>query len=324
MAAFTMAGSILNFRNVDKDFLYYLLKYRQKFFFNAAYGAAIQNINTEILREMEVELPSIEAQHNIALVLSVFDELIENNNRRIDILEKIIQIFYREWFVKFNIPNLAEVTTFESPYGVVPVGWNWVNLEDIAEINSLNIRTREPPETIGYIDISSVTTGRIEQVAQLRFSEAPGRARRILRNGDIIWSTVRPNRKSFALILNPSVNLIASTGFAVISPKSVPYTFLYCAVTTNEFANYLSGRATGSAYPAVNDRDFKKAKVLLPPLKLLEEFHRLTVDFFLLKKVLLETNRVLVQTKDQLLPKLVSGKVELENSNCNKLGGYIE
>lgn len=90
---------VQNFRGLDKDFLYYLFHHKKKFFYNAAYGAAIQNINTTILREMEIHVPAIETQQKIAGVLGAYDELIENNRRRIEILEEMARRLYREWFV---------------------------------------------------------------------------------------------------------------------------------------------------------------------------------------------------------------------------------
>src|ERR1700690_2163682 len=97
------------------------------------------------------------------------------------------------------------------------------------------------------------------------FSSAPSRARRIVKHGDIIWSSVRPNRKSYSLIINPIKNAIVSTGFAVLHAENVPFTYLYHAVTTNEFVDYLTNHASGAAYPAVNAGDFENAKIILPP-----------------------------------------------------------
>jgi len=167
------------------------------------------------------------------------------------------------------------------------------------------------------VDISSVVTGRIEKIEPMAFANAPGRARRIVRHGDTIWSCVRPNRKSFSLILDPPADLIVSTGFAVLTPSKVPFSFLHQAVTTDEFVGYLTNHATGAAYPAVTAKDFEAAEILVPDEPLLRRFHEHCEPTLLLKENLLRKNATLRRTRDLLLPKLISGaldvsKLELE------------
>ena len=99
-------------------------------------------------------------------------------------------------------------------------------------------------------------------------------------HGDIIWSCVRPNRRSHALILNPEENLVVSTGFATIRPKAVPWTYLYLALTTDAFVAYLESNAQGAAYPAVTGREFEKAEILVPPPDVLEQFDLLAKPIF--------------------------------------------
>src|SRR5207247_1994742 len=105
-------------------------------------------------------------------------------------------------------------------------------LVDVAHVNARSIRRGAEPESIMYIDIASVSTGNIDAVQPMRFEDAPGRARRVVLDGDVIWSCVRPNRKSYSIVLDPQPNLIVSTGFAVLSATDVPFAFLYYAVTT--------------------------------------------------------------------------------------------
>jgi type I restriction enzyme S subunit len=145
----------------------------------------------------------------------------------------------------------------------------------------------------------------------MAFSEAPGRARRMVRSQDIIWATVRPNLRAFALIIDPEINTVASTGFAVITPKNLPYTYLYCNLTTDSFTDYLVNHTTGSAYPAVNQNDFKKAPVIVPDEKIIRLFHDLTYSFWSHVHVLMKRNINLRQTRDLLLPKLISGEIDV-------------
>jgi type I restriction enzyme, S subunit len=274
-------------------------------------GINIPHISGPQIQAYRFRLPPINTQKKIASILSNYDDLLENNTRRIEILEEMAKLIYEEWFVKFRFPGHENVKMVPSELGEIPEGWKVKKLEEIAGVNELSIKNGEEPQEINYIDISSVTTGKINEIKCISFADAPSRARRIVKQGDIIWSTVRPNRKSFSIILNPLPNLITSTGFAVITAKNTPYTYLYHALTADDFVGYLTNNATGAAYPAVNTNDFKNANVLVPPNDLLNQFNNIVSDIFDLKQDLLDKNQNLRKTRDLLPPKLISGEINV-------------
>ena len=138
-----------------------------------------------------------------------------------------------------------------------------VKLGDVAQMNARSINKKYNGE-INYIDIASVTPGRIDSTTKYTSTKAPSRAKRIVSHGDIIWSTVRPNRKSYSVIWDPIDNLIASTGFCVITPLKLPTSYLLQAVTTVDFVGHLNNRAGGVAYPAVKAQDFDDAEIISP------------------------------------------------------------
>jgi type I restriction enzyme S subunit len=285
-------------------------------------GAAQPNANAQILTSFPVLLPPLPTQRKIAAILSAYDDLIENNTRRIAILEEMAQALYREWFVHFRFPGYEQVAMVDSELGLIPEGWEVVKLASIAAVNAASIRGDEFPEQINYVNISSVSTGRIEKIEPMALEDAPSRARRIVGHGDIIWSTVRPNRKSYCLILDPVPNMIVSTGFAVITARQVPYTYLYHALTTDEFVAYLTNNATGAAYPAVNTGDFENADVLLPAGEPMQTFHNIVVNLFDEKQNLHKRNEVLRRTRDLLLPRLISGEVDVSELEIKDLTGF--
>jgi type I restriction enzyme S subunit len=285
----------------------------QSRFFNLADGAAQPNMSGTQIEGVEIPLPPPPIQTIIGGILAAYDDLIENNTRRFQILEQMAQGLYREWFVNFRFPSHANVKLVESPLGKIPHGWSVRRLDEVAAVNTLSIRRGQEPDRILYVDIASVATGHIDKIEEMAFANAPGRARRIVGHGDTIWSCVRPNRKSFSLILNPPADLIVSTGFAVLTPSRVPSSFLHQAVTTDEFVGYLTNHATGAAYPAVTAKDFEAAKMLVPDESLLERFHAHCEPLLLLKENLLRENANLRRTRDLLLPKLISGALSVEN-----------
>ena len=278
-----------------------------------------QRADLASIKDMDIPAPTLHTQRKIAAILGAYDDLIENNTRRIRILEEMAQALYREWFVKFRFPGHENVKMVESELGLVPEGWEVKRLEDIANINASSIKKGNEPEKIRYIDIASVSTGKIDKIEPLVFADAPSRARRMVKHGDIIWSTVRPNRKSYSIILSPPPNLIVSTGFAVITAKYVPYTYLYHALTTDDFVGYLTNHATGAAYPAVNSEDFKNALVILPTKSLLELFHTIVIDLFDHKQNMHQKNANLRRTRDLLLPKLISGELDVNELHIEEM-----
>ncbi len=295
----------------DPRFVYYLLKHEAGRIKSIAGGAATPIVNKTAFSNVLVRVPPIELETRIGTILAAYDELIENNARRIKILEEMAQALYREWFVHFRFPGHEEFKLITSVVGKIPHGWEIKKLGEIANVNASSIKPGQGLKEIDYVDISSVTVGRIGNVERYALADAPGRARRIVTHGDIIWSCVRPNRKSYALILNPKPNLIVSTGFAVISASRAPYTYLYHALTTDDFVGYLTNRATGAAYPAVTAEDFINANILLPPSKLLDRFDGVASSHFELIHDLYQINVILGRTRDLLLPKLISGELRV-------------
>ena len=181
-----------------------------------------------------------------------------------------------------------------------------------AEVNRAQINARSAPEELHYIDISSVSPGQIDSITTYAFADAPGRARRIVQHGDVLWSCVRPNRRSHAQIMHPEPDTIASTGFAVLTATKVPFTFLYFATTTDDFVAYLTNNATGAAYPAVTAKTFEKADLLVPPAPLLMKFGGATIPMAEEIHTLQRQVQNLRRTRDLLLPRLLFGQIEVD------------
>jgi type I restriction enzyme S subunit len=233
--------------------------------------------------------------------------LIANNERRIELLEEAMHLLYREWFVHLRFPGWEETEIVDG----VPEGWEKRPLGKVAKVNSKSIKKSNAPEQINYIDISSVGTGILNNISPLYFADAPSRARRIVKHGDVIWSCVRPNRKAYSIILEPEPNTIVSTGFAVLTALKVPFSYLYLAVTTPEFVGYLTKVARGAAYPAVSASDFENADIYLPDRKLLQELDDLVLPMLQQKRTLWLLNLKLREARDALLPRLMSGRIEV-------------
>ena len=146
--------------------------------------------------------------------------------------------------------------------------WEERRLGDLIEINPETMSVSKYKGYINYIDIGAVNKGNLEGYVSYDITEAPSRARRIVRDDDIIFSSVRPNLRAYYYMKDSPQNAVCSTGFTVLraSIGLIDSKFLYYLVTENSFVDYLSLVAKGSAYPAVDTTDFKKAKVTVPLL----------------------------------------------------------
>lgn len=294
---------------LEPRFIGYYLRtpeFRGKFMAFSAMTTRASLTNDDLLN-LEVPVPPLSVQQRIASILSAYDDLIENNQKQIKLLEEAAQRLYKEWFVDLRFPGHEGVKVVDG----VPEGWESCKLRDVAEINGRNIDEDYPYDKINYIDIGSVRNGRILEKANYDLEEAPGRAKRIVQDGDVIWGMVRPNLRAYAMVLNPDKNDVFSTGFAVLTSKKVPFSFLYCNVTTEEFVGYLVNCTNGAAYPAVKPIHFKEYNVSIPQNNLLNKFHNITEPYFRRIYYLNKQISSLHEARDRLLPKLMSGEIEV-------------
>jgi type I restriction enzyme S subunit len=264
-----------------------------------------------LARQLSIPWFPIEIQRRIASILGAYDDLIEINRHRIAVLAEIRRLIFDEWFVDLHFPGHEKVRSSASEFGPIPDGWRRSELRDVANVNRRSVKPNTAPTTIQYVDITSVSPDSIDEATEIAFSDAPGRARRQVTDGSIIWSTVRPNRRSHALVLDPPSDMIVSTGFAVLDATAVPFSFLYEAVTTDNFVGYLTNHATGSAYPAVTGETFERAMLLIPSKRLLDVFHQHTEPQLRLADNLRRANGRLAAARDLLLPRLISGELPI-------------
>ncbi len=281
---------------------YFQTHFGRKMLLGATTGAAQEVINTASVANMPVPFAPKNERDKISNVIDLYGDLIQNNRRRIQLLEEFARLLYKEWFVQLRFPGHKHVKIVDG----VPEGWGIRPLTEISVVNETSLKKGFDGE-IEYIDIASVSPNAISGTTWYEFHDAPGRARRVLQHKDIIWSCVRPNRRSHALVWMPHDRLIASTGFAVISPKKISPCYLYQYLTTNNYVGYLTNNAGGAAYPAVTAKVFEKSDVLVPTENLQVEYEGFSEDIYQEIQLLGEQNKKLAQARDILLPRLMNG-----------------
>ena len=309
---------------IDVEYLVNLLHtdYGQKKILSFANYVGVPALSQPLpnFRRIELELPAIEKQHEIANIISTIDRKIALNRKRIATLEAMAKEIYDYWFVQFDFPD-AHGRPYKSSGGAmvynpdlkreIPKGWEVKALGKLMKTNASSYSDRTLPSRIKYIDISAVSNGVISSKTEYDRDSAPGRARRIANRGDTIWSSVRPNLKAYALVLNPQEDDVFSTGFTVLSPVDVPYGFLYFTVTAEAYVSYLVSRAGNSAYPAVLPSAFGEYEIAVPPRDLLDRFACQTEGMFELRQNCFDETQSLSSLRDFLLPLLMNGQVKV-------------
>ena len=293
---------------IEPEYLYYSMKSRNFYHWadSVAIGAAQRTVTLGQLRKKTIALPPLPVQSRIAGVLSAYDKLIENNRRQIKLLEEAAQRLYKEWFVDLRFPG------HETPiHNGIPEGWKRTTVGEIASVNAKSLKASELPRMISYIDLSCASKGHILSVSQYSAQDAPGRARRVARDGSIAWGMVRPSQQSYCLVRHPSPSTVLSTGFAVIDAQAVPFSFLYETLAQNSFVSYLVGLTNGSTYPAVKPEHFYNAEVVTPDEKTLSRFDAAVLP--ILNGIELREQQIVAarEARDRLLPKLMSGEIEV-------------
>lgn len=244
------------------------------------------------VKSLEVPHPPLPEQRAIAEVLGALDDKIAANRKVDEITEDLLAAA----FERFTDQAVRDG-----------------RLDEIATINA----KRVTPQTGGelrYLDIASVGDGNYEPPVVSSWDEAPGRARRGLCAGDVVWSTVRPNRRSHALVLDDDKRLVASTGLAVLTPRDVSSAYLYQTTKTPKFQQYLETVAEGSAYPAVKADRFADAPVSFLSDEDLASFDQIAVPLRDAQHAHLSENEKLAKTRDGLLPLLMSGRLRVKDA----------
>ena len=283
---------VKDFKGNDRRFVYYFLGTLD--FLSMDVGTSNPTLNRNHVHPVPIDWPLLKEQEGIAAVLGALDDKIDVNERIATTVDELASTTYLHSVVNSRIPE--EVL--------------------LGEVAAVNVETLKPSKegNIRYIDISSVGVGSYEWPDMIPWSDAPGRARRKAKFGSTIWSTVRPNRRSHALVMDEDSDLVFSTGLAVLTPLTVGPATFYEATSTAEFQTYLEGVAEGSAYPAVRAERFKEAPLLLPDAAMRDAFERTAMPMRRRAHQATLESRTLAALRDTLLPQLMSGRLRVKDA----------
>ena len=318
---------------VDQGFLNYLIA--SKDFIDhsdkISSGSRMPRANWKVLEESEWNIPDKETQQKIASILSAFDNLIENNTRRIVILEEMTRLIYREWFVHYRYPGAQGSGEQATPghendflvgsgteLGEVPEGWEIGTIGDLYDVKSgfaFKSKKLVDQGSFGVIKIGNIQSGDIdvEGVQFIENDEIPDRASKFkLHPGDVLIAMtgakvgkvgIMPKTKN-PYYLNQRVGKYFGKNELLKS-----HLYLYTFLNSREAQANIEHLAQGAAQPNISATDLKSLKLSIPPDQILNEFEQVTLPMRDEILTLRQKNVKLKETRDLLLPKLISGKV---------------
>lgn len=290
---------VVNQQKHNPYFVYYLLRTMSDILHNFAGGVATPIVNKSTFANLEVCVPPLPTQHKIAAILSIYDDLIENNTRRIKILEDMAQTLYQEWFVHYRFSGHENVPMVESELGPIPQGWAVKKVKEV-------VKRLKAGQTYKEADVKS--TGSVIVIDQSRLSflgfhdyepdhyatpESP-----IIIFGD---HTCKMQLMITHFSLGPNV-----VPFIAKDETPISYLFfqIFNLVETREYKRYWT--------------ELNNKVVAVADSKSREMFSDLISPFFEKIEILRRRNHNLSQSRDTFLPKLISGEIDVSDLEINR------
>ena len=283
-------------------------------------GTTVGHLNMRDIRNLELpRLPRLPIQHKIAAILGNYDDLIENNTRRIKILEEMAGTIYREWFVEFRFSGHENVKMVESELGLIPHGWEIKRLGDVTSV----ITKGTTPTTLGkqfvnvginFIKVESIDGqgGILENKLAKIDDETHGLLKRSqLRANDVLFSIAGAIGR-VAIVPDRFLPANTNQALAIIRPSDLSLvSFLYQTLSSSTFLNYSLERVVQTAQANVSLSVLSSAPIIMPAKLVLTDFNRNLAPIIGLIDRLRAKNCSLRTTRDLLLPKLISGELDV-------------
>ena len=301
----------------DVLFLSYLLK---ELNLNRWAGGAAQPLLTQsVLKQVEALFPPPLTQRKTAAILSAYDELIENNLRRIKILEEMAQLIYREWFVHFRFPGHEKVKMVDSPLGKIPEGWEVSTISSIC--TSLQdgdwIETKDQGgNDYRLLQVSNIGVGKFIETGNYRYISNDTfhrlRCKEVVPGDILIARMPKPTGRAW-LVTKMPWRMITAVDVAIAKPNYERVLPQYLLHHLNSYENLelIEKHQTGTTRPRISRSTLGSLQMLVPPINLQAYFNDFASLLYQLITCMHKRNTFLKETRDLLLPKLISGELDV-------------
>ena len=302
----------INDEVADYEFVYYSLKNDYTTLASLANGGAQQNLNAQIIKDYVLKMPSLADQRRIASILSSLDRKIELNNKINADLEEMAQAIFKNWFVDFE--PFKDGKFVDSELGMIPEGWKVGRLDEIADVVGGSTPSKAKPEYYTQKGIAWLTPKDLSNhpavytsrgVIDITEEGYNSTSTKLMPKGTILFTSRAP----IGYISIAQNDICTNQGFKSLVPKKAGTCFLYCFLkyVTPEIEN----KSTGSTFKEASGSLMKSLQVIMPEQKVFEDFETIVSPLFARIESLEKENSRLSLLRDTLLPRLMSGEIEV-------------
>lgn len=286
-------------------------------------GSTVDRVPIVTFPDFPISVPPLDAQERIAEVLGSIDDLIENNRRRVDVLEEMARVIYREWFVRFRYPGHEGASFVDSPLGPIPDGWDVKTVGDLAAIDKgLSYKGAHLADSgTPMANLKCLRPGGGFRRDGAKPYDGPFKSRHEVGAGDLVMANTDLTQAG-AVIGSPAFiprNGFESGGIAshhlfVIRPsETATRHWLYESFRDDRFRSYARSVASGTTVLGFRPSDLAAYQLAVPPQGLTRAFDEIAAGFAVLREDLADLMEVLAFQRDLLLPKLVTGKIDVSH-----------
>lgn len=320
-------------KDIYAKYLFYYITSNslQNYILNFASGSAQRQIPIRDLKKIPIYLPKAQAQRNIAAILSAYDELIDNNQRRIALLEKMVEEIYREWFVRLRFPGHEKARIVK---GMPEEEWRFDEASKFFNLaKGISYAAEELTDDTGhmpFINLKSFNRGGGYREDGLKYYSGQFKPEQLVYQNDVVMAVTDMTQDRAVIGQVARIPALGEKG-AVISldtvkliPKNIHKTFLYAYMRHSGFANFIKEFANGANVLHLKPDLILQQKILISPIPLQNKFAQIVEPLYAEADMLGKANIQLGKMREMLLPRLISGKLSVEHLNIQFPSGMEE
>ena len=302
---------ICNKEIINPLFLYYYIKGNLDYIKLFGTGATFPEISGAAMRKIKVQIPSLPTQQKIASILSAYDRLIENNTRRIRLLEQMAENLYKEWFVRFRFPEHENIEMVNG----LPKGWKRTKLIKNIKTSSGGTPSRNKGEYYKNGTIPWIKTGELQDCILINTEECitedavSNSSAKLFPKGTLLMAMYGVNVGKLGI---SEIEATCNQACCVFTPKHIDYKY-YIFHYLKSIREYLLSISFGAAQQNLSQELIKSIRVLFPDEKTNISFIKEVEPLFKEISIIQQQNQLLTHQRDLLLPRLMSGKLEVKS-----------
>lgn len=306
---------VIDDKKADYRFVYYALTTLYEKMVSLKNGGAQPNLNAGIIKAIEIPMPTLHIQKRIADILSTYDDLIENNRKQIKLLEEAAQRLYKEWFVEFRFPGYKKTRIVEG----VPERWEIVILDDVLQKITTGLNPRKN-FVLGkgenyYVTIKNMGNNDVylddkcDRVDDEAINKINNRSD--LQMGDFLFSGIGTMGRVYWICIPTDNWNVSESVFTLRANDRISNEYLYMVLLSTDMQNYCDHNAHGAAQRGIRMADLRAYSFLLPSKDIMDKYTRVSQPIIKKTQELRKQNKRLCEARGRLLPKLMSGEIEV-------------